>query len=572
MQREKDCKRRMRKRYAAGLLACLMIFSVICPQGLIVGSIEAQAAESTSELKESVQRATKLLEKVLDSQYKQKEEELKEIIMDKGYDYTMTMETFFNNGNPFKNINYIDLFATYSTIKEYCDLNGIPLGEGLGGVPFLTMTVTERALVEKTPELVPIYQDLGKGYFELTGNEIIYEDTTISIYEEYEPGKYRYAGTKEINIQKKEILYAEVLLSVIEPSMLYEIFQVSKKELKKTYESRLIKLTNEINGTTLKQSVFIRTRNRLYENSEISEDMINYLINTAPTERQEILRTAVSLLGQVPYEFGGKAKAPGYDTSWWTYEENEQKGLDCSGFVQWVFMTCGYDDDMINQMISTTSIRDFFENCSYEEMLPGDLGLLNLGETTNHTGIYLGEGYFIHCSSGSGTVVINQFPFRYFKKVEIEKSPVDTDTLTNYYKNNYTNGVFSENISENDIDLLSRLIEHEAGNQGYNGWVAVGEVVINRVESDLFPDTLSEVIYDHKQFTNASELSTTVPRDGIREVAEDLLSGRIRLFNNKDVLYFKNPVLTDGISPEQETDWGGHAWYKAIGEHAFYLQ
>jgi len=49
--------------------------------------------------------------------------------------------------------------------------------------------------------------------------------------------------------------------------------------------------------------------------------------------------------------------------------------------------------------------------------------------------------------------------------------------------------------SASDLDLLARLITAEADNQPYNAKVGVGAVVINRVKSSNFPDSISEVIY-----------------------------------------------------------------------------
>lgn len=54
-----------------------------------------------------------------------------------------------------------------------------------------------------------------------------------------------------------------------------------------------------------------------------------------------------------------------------------------------------------------------------------------------------------------------------------------------------------------DIKLLAALIYCEAGNQCYDGKVAVGAVVLNRVESSRFPNSLSGVIYQRGQFTPA---------------------------------------------------------------------
>ena len=62
----------------------------------------------------------------------------------------------------------------------------------------------------------------------------------------------------------------------------------------------------------------------------------------------------------------------------------------------------------------------------------------------------------------------------------------------------------SSSASTDDTSLLAALIYCEAGNQSYEGMVAVGAVVMNRVYSPSFPNTISEVIYQGGQFTPAS--------------------------------------------------------------------
>lgn len=53
----------------------------------------------------------------------------------------------------------------------------------------------------------------------------------------------------------------------------------------------------------------------------------------------------------------------------------------------------------------------------------------------------------------------------------------------------------------NDVDMLAALIECEAGDQSYYGMLCVGAVVVNRINSSRFPNTLYEVIYQPYQFT-----------------------------------------------------------------------
>ncbi len=58
-------------------------------------------------------------------------------------------------------------------------------------------------------------------------------------------------------------------------------------------------------------------------------------------------------------------------------------------------------------------------------------------------------------------------------------------------------------VSSSDLELLAALIYCEAGNQPYEGQVAVGAVVMNRIASGSFPNTVSDVIYQSGQFTPA---------------------------------------------------------------------
>lgn len=49
-------------------------------------------------------------------------------------------------------------------------------------------------------------------------------------------------------------------------------------------------------------------------------------------------------------------------------------------------------------------------------------------------------------------------------------------------------------LSEEDLDMLLRIVEAEAGNQDEEGKLLVANVVLNRVESEKFPDTVTEVV------------------------------------------------------------------------------
>ncbi|MEG2959522.1 MAG: cell wall hydrolase, partial [Oscillospiraceae bacterium] len=55
-----------------------------------------------------------------------------------------------------------------------------------------------------------------------------------------------------------------------------------------------------------------------------------------------------------------------------------------------------------------------------------------------------------------------------------------------------------------DVDLLARVIYHESGNQPLTGQIAVGNVILNRVASPIFPNTVKDVVFQPNQFYNAT--------------------------------------------------------------------
>ena len=103
--------------------------------------------------------------------------------------------------------------------------------------------------------------------------------------------------------------------------------------------------------------------------------------------------------------------------------------------------------------------------------------------------------------------------------------------------------------------LLAALIYCEAGNQPYEGKVAVGAVVMNRVASGRFPNTIKEVIYQRGQFTPAM----TGKLDRI------IASGRIPASCYEAAREALSGVSTVGIALFFNT---GHGAFK-LGDHYF---
>ncbi|HIX48413.1 MAG TPA: cell wall hydrolase [Candidatus Mediterraneibacter caccavium] len=98
-------------------------------------------------------------------------------------------------------------------------------------------------------------------------------------------------------------------------------------------------------------------------------------------------------------------------------------------------------------------------------------------------------------------------------------------------------------VAASEQELLAALIYCEAGNQPYEGQVAVGAVVMNRVRSGSYPNTITEVIYQSGQFGPAmtgwldSVLASGSYSDTARQAAADAIAGSNPV---GDCLYFGN--------------------------------
>ncbi|WP_240035340.1 cell wall hydrolase [Neobacillus notoginsengisoli] len=99
-------------------------------------------------------------------------------------------------------------------------------------------------------------------------------------------------------------------------------------------------------------------------------------------------------------------------------------------------------------------------------------------------------------------------------------------------------------LTKADKELLAKLVHAEAKGEPFKGKVAVAEVVLNRVESEGFPDTVKEVIYQENQFQPVANGEINKPADvDAREAVDEALSNKKKITN---ALFFYNPeIATD---------------------------
>lgn len=104
-------------------------------------------------------------------------------------------------------------------------------------------------------------------------------------------------------------------------------------------------------------------------------------------------------------------------------------------------------------------------------------------------------------------------------------------------------GIFNtdnqSNTSSSDYDLLARIISAEARGEPYMGQVAVGAVILNRIEHPSFPDTLSGVVYQKNAFTCLYDGQFYEPvSESAYKAATDALNG---LDPSGGAIYYYNP-------------------------------
>lgn len=119
----------------------------------------------------------------------------------------------------------------------------------------------------------------------------------------------------------------------------------------------------------------------------------------------------------------------------------------------------------------------------------------------------------------------------------------------------------SGGYSSSDYQLLARLISAEARGEPYIGQVAVGAVVLNRVEHPSFPNSISGVIYQKNAFTCINDGQFDKPvADSAYSAARDALNG---MDPSGGAIYYFNPSTATS-----KWIWS-RPLIKTIGKHRF---
>lgn len=182
----------------------------------------------------------------------------------------------------------------------------------------------------------------------------------------------------------------------------------------------------------LQYSYLVAPDNSMTGGAALSESEIAALTAAiADPDRRALVETALSLVGRVPYFWGGKS-GPGWNEEWNTLKlvtapgsstsgTLQPYGMDCTGFIHWVYWTALGTDSL--RPAAANSLWYGSEPIDEADLLPGDIVYKDPPTVAvNHVGIYLGEGedgrhIYIHCSYGDGGVVMNGYSgFRYWRR------------------------------------------------------------------------------------------------------------------------------------------------------------
>ena len=162
------------------------------------------------------------------------------------------------------------------------------------------------------------------------------------------------------------------------------------------------------------------------EDAEILEFLEN--LECSP-QRKELITAALSLVGRVPYFWGGKS-ASGWNDEWntpklvtstgsSTSNTLQPYGLDCTGFTDWVYKTAlgiNIGEGSYTQWDNSIALTK-------SELLPGDLGYMAVPGTvnTNHVLIYAGKDpngniLWVHCEFNKGVHINSPDYVKYYRR------------------------------------------------------------------------------------------------------------------------------------------------------------
>ena len=369
-------------------------------------------------------------------------------------------------------------------------------------------------------------------------------------------------------------LVAAMSVSVVYAQTTQEKIDQAEKEKKDT-ENKLDNANQNIDSLKGSQNALKGQLNNLNEQLEQVGDNLNQLESRISSKQQDILQTQAALeeaqqVEQEQYELM-KARIK------FLYEQGESSYLE-------LLLTSKNLGDILNraEYISEVNLYDqrllqeYQTTCAQvaetEQQLQtqlADLGDMKVqveaeqskvsglvSQTANSIAGYANE---IDAAEAEAENYENLIAQQNQNIAALKKQLAEERRLSNLAASSAKRDISEVTFADGDRYLLANLIYCEAGGEPYEGKVAVGAVVINRVLSSVYPDTVTGVIYQRKQFSPvasgrlAAALAAGKATQSCYQAADEAMAG---VTNVGNCVYFRTPIegLT-GISI------GGHIFY-----------
>ena len=383
---------------------------------------------------------------------------VEQIIEDGGYDYDLSMDALINyaQGSAGYDVSYIlaaysaslqqrntgkeDMLAKLRSVADSMFPVSFVEKESEQIVPFtyatyrpVTVTVVTSKTQTGTINGVPQYRytTARRTYYEPDETITTSEPVNVAAYTPvavsipiYSGGRitgtrseiyYEQGGTETLTPETEVVKYVECTIHPFDNSVIIRAFGIDPSatydQFKITYGEAIQKMAN-----ALKMTLYGTLGNGQMVPLTDAELIAFVNAQNCSPMRKHIITTALSLVGKVPYFWGGKS-APGWNDAWNTPRlvtsagspttgTIRPYGLDCSGFTTWVFNTAvGVEigAGCNGQYPNTYGV-------SAAELLPGDLGFLADDDGWGHVLIFAGydaEGtrMWVHSSGGIGVIL-----------------------------------------------------------------------------------------------------------------------------------------------------------------------
>lgn len=437
----------------------LIVMIVELPGIIINKALGLDGNEPTVSITEIYENLSETVSDIVQAGYDASMAEVERLISDGGYDRELSMNALINYAQSSAGYDTAYILSAYSTSVEQLSNDPEDMKKKLDGVAANMFPVTsverENEVITPVtyytykPVTIPVvtktiktgvingvpqyrYETAEATYYlqdqQLSSDTQIEVDAysavslTLPVYSgsnitgTRKANYYQYTGKETLTPEKKTVKYLECTIHPFDNTVISTAFgldlNASYNGLETTYgdviHSRALALKKTLYGTVGNGSTVPLT----------DVELIAFLTRQNCSEtRKHIVKTGLSIVGKVPYFWGGKSAA-GWNDEWNTPKlvtaagstttgTIRPFGLDCSGFSDWTYKTA------VGVSLYGASWSQWDESYAItaEDLLPGDLGFLmdDDGGGWNHVLIFAGYGengerMWVHSSGGEGVI------------------------------------------------------------------------------------------------------------------------------------------------------------------------